>query len=199
MRLALFGGSFDPPHHGHLAIAKAAADAFALDSVFFAPAGRPPLKLNGTVTPFEDRLAMVKLACLEDRRFTASELDAPRADGAPNYTVEALSALARALPEAKVFNLVGADSFLGVPRWHEPERLLQLAEWIVVSRPGFPITSLSSLGLDAHQQSRVHLLENVHDDTSATGLRERLESGDPCVDLIAPRVLDYIQSHHLYQ
>jgi nicotinate-nucleotide adenylyltransferase len=199
MRVALFGGSFDPPHHGHFAIATAAADAFALDSVFFAPAGRQPLKLNDTVTPFEDRLAMVELACLEDRRFTASELDAPRADGAPNYTVETLSELARALPEAKLFNLVGADSFLGVSRWHEPERLLQLAEWIVVSRPGFPIASLSSLGLNAQQQSRVHLLDNVHDDTAATGLRERLESGDPCIDLIAPRVLDYIQSHHLYQ
>jgi nicotinate-nucleotide adenylyltransferase len=199
MRVALFGGSFDPPHHGHLAIATAAADGFRLDTVLFAPAGRQPLKLDGTVTSFEDRFAMVELACLEDPRFAASELDAPRADGAPNYTVEALSKLAQRMPEAKLFNLVGADSFLGLPRWHEPERLLQLAQWIVVSRPGFPIENLSSLGLNAHQQSRVHLLDNVHDDTAATGLRERLEAGDPCVDLIGPRVLDYIQSHHLYR
>jgi len=199
MRIALFGGSFDPPHHGHLAIATAAADGFALDSVFFAPAGRQPLKLDGTVTSFEDRLAMVELACLEDPRFAASEVDAPRADGAPNYTVETLSELAQRMPEAKLFNLVGADSFLGLPRWHEPERLLELAEWIVVSRPGFPIENLSSLGLDAHQQSRVHLLDTIHDDTAATGLRERLEAGEPCVDLIAPGVLDYIQSHHLYR
>ncbi|MBB5317559.1 nicotinate-nucleotide adenylyltransferase [Tunturibacter empetritectus] len=198
MRVALFGGSFDPPHHGHLAIATAAADGFALNSVFFAPAGRQPLKLDDTVTSFEDRLAMVELACLEDPRFEASELDAPRADGAPNYTVETLSELAQRMPEAKLFNLVGADSFLSLPRWHEPERLLELAEWIVVSRPGFPIENLSSLGLDAHQQSRVHLLGNVHDNTAATGLRERLEAGDPCVDLIAPGVLDYIQRHNLY-
>ncbi|NYF91781.1 nicotinate-nucleotide adenylyltransferase [Tunturiibacter empetritectus] len=199
MRLALFGGSFDPPHHGHLAIATAAADEFALDSVFFAPAGRQPLKLDGTVTSFEDRLAMVKLACLEDARFAASALDAPRSDGAPNYTVETLSGLARRMPAATLFNLVGADSFLGLPRWHEPERLLELAEWIVVSRPGFPIQDLSSLGLDVHQQSRVHLLDTVQDDTAATDLRERLEAGDPCVDLIAPGVLNYIQSHHLYR
>ncbi|WP_433967225.1 nicotinate-nicotinamide nucleotide adenylyltransferase [Tunturiibacter gelidiferens] len=142
---------------------------------------------------------MVELACLEDPRFTASQLDAPRADGAPNYTVETLSELAQRMPEARLFNLVGADSFLGLPRWHEPERLLQLAEWIVVSRPGFPIENLASLGLNAHVESRVHLLDNVHDDTAATGLRERLQGGDPCIDLIAPRVLDYIQSHHLYQ
>ena len=88
MRVALFGGSFDPPHHGHLAIATAAADALRLDSVLFGPAGRQPLKLDGTVTAFEDRLAMVELACLEDPRFTVSEIDAPRADGLPNYTVD---------------------------------------------------------------------------------------------------------------
>ena len=199
MRVALFGGSFDPPHHGHLAIAKAAADSFRLDTVLFAPAGRQPLKLDGTITSFEDRLAMVELACLEDRRFTASEADAPRTDGAPNYTVETLIELGRSMPEAKLFNLAGADSFLNLPQWHQSERLLELAEWIVVSRPGFPIGSLSSLGLNAHQQSRVHLLDNVHEDTAATGLRERLERGDPCIDLIAPGVLDYIRNHHLYQ
>jgi nicotinate-nucleotide adenylyltransferase len=198
MRVALFGGSFDPPHHGHLAIATAAADALGLDSVLFAPAGRQPLKLDGTVTSYEDRLAMVELACLEDCRFAASEIDAPRADGLPNYTVDTLSELARRMPQAKRFNLVGADSFLSLPRWHEPTRLLELAEWIVVSRPGFTIGSLSLLELDAHQQSRVHLLDNVHEDIAATGLRGRLEADDPCVDLIAPAVLDYIKSHHLY-
>ena len=199
MRVALFGGSFDPPHHGHLAIATAAANGFQLDTVLFAPAGRQPLKLDGPVTSFEDRLAMVELACLEDSRFEASELDAPRPDGAPNYTVETLSVLLKRMPAAKLFNLVGADSFLGLSRWYEPERLLELAEWIVVSRPGFPIGDLSSLGLDAHQQSRVHMLGNVHDDTAATELRQRLETGDPCTDLISPGILDYIQSHHLYR
>jgi nicotinate-nucleotide adenylyltransferase len=199
MRVALFGGSFDPPHHGHLAIATAAADALRLDSVLFAPVGRQPLKLNGTVTSFEDRFAMVELACLEDPRFKVSEIDAPRTDGLPNYTVDTLTELARRMPEAKLFNLVGADSFLSLPRWHEAERLLELAEWIVVSRPGFAIESLFSLGLDVHQQSRVHLLDTVHEDIAATELRDRLEAGDPCVDLIAPAVLNYIQSHSLYR
>jgi nicotinate-nucleotide adenylyltransferase len=198
MRVALFGGSFDPPHHGHLAIATAAANALRLDSVLFAPVGRQPLKLDGTVTSFKDRFAMVELACLEDRRFRVSEIDAPRADGLPNYTVDTLSGLARKMPEAKLFNLVGADSFLSLPRWRDAARLLELAEWIVVSRPGFAIGSLSLLGLDMHQQSRVHLLDTVHEDTAATGLRDRLEAGDPCVDLIAPAVLNYIQSHGLY-
>ncbi len=83
MRVALFGGSFDPPHHGHIAIAKAAADGLALDRVLFAPVGRQPLKEEGKPTPFADRMAMVELACRVDPRFEVSELDAPRHDGLP--------------------------------------------------------------------------------------------------------------------
>ena len=148
MRVALFGGSFDPPHHGHVAIATAAADVFDLDSVLFAPVGRQPLKRRRSA-PFADRLAMVELACQVDPRFSVSELDAPRPDGSPNYTVETLTALHEAMPDARLFNLVGADSFLDLRRWREPERLLELAEWIVVSRPGFPLADLSAAGLDA--------------------------------------------------
>jgi len=198
MRLALFGGSFDPPHHGHVAIATAAADVFDLDSVLFAPVGRQPLKHAGAA-PFVDRVAMVELACQVDPRFSVSELDAPRPDGSPNYTVETLTALREAKPDARLFNLVGADSFLDLRRWREPERLLELAEWIVVSRPGFPLADLAPLGLTALQRGRVHLLQTVHEDVAATNLRERLESGDPCTDVLAPGVSAYIQTHRLYR
>src|SRR5580704_17584024 len=107
MRVALFDGSFDPPHHGHIAIATAAADVFDLDSVLFAPVGRQPLKAAGTSAPFADRLAMVELACSLDPRFAVSELDAPRPDGAPNYTVDALETLRETMPDVRPFNLVG--------------------------------------------------------------------------------------------
>jgi nicotinate-nucleotide adenylyltransferase len=199
MRVALFGGSFDPPHHGHIAIATAAADVFDLDSVLFAPVGHQPLKLEGAPAPFADRLAMVELACGSDPRFAVSDLDSPRPDGAPNYTVETLATLHRSMPDARLFNLVGADSFLDLPRWHEPERLLDLAEWIVVSRPGFPLADLSTLGLTPHQKGRVHLLQTVHEDVAATNLRERLEAGDLCTDVLSPDVSVYIQTHHLYR
>jgi nicotinate-nucleotide adenylyltransferase len=102
------------------------------------------------------------------------------------------------LPEAKLFNLVGADSFLDLPRWRLPERLLELAEWIVVSRPGFPIGSLLELGLTPNQRGRIHLLQTVHEDVAATNLRERLEAGDPCADLLPPPVVAYIREHRLY-
>jgi nicotinate-nucleotide adenylyltransferase len=199
MRVALFGGSFDPPHHGHVAIATAAADVFDLDHVLFAPVGRQPLKAEGAPTGFADRLAMVELACRVDSRFAVSDLDAPRADGTANYTVQTLAALQEAMPDARVFNLVGADSFLNLPRWREPERLLELAEWIVVSRPGFPLANLSPLGLTPYQRGRVHLLQTVHEDVAATDLRERLEAGDPCADVLDPAVSAYIRAHGLYR
>jgi nicotinate-nucleotide adenylyltransferase len=199
MRLALFGGSFDPPHYGHIAIATAAADVFDLDQVLFAPVGRQPLKAEGVAASFADRLAMVELACRLDSRFAVSDLDAPRSDGTPNYTVQTLAALHEVMPDARLFNLVGADSFLDLPRWHEPERLVELAEWIVVSRPGFPLADLSALGLTPYQRGRVHLLQTVHEDVAATNLRVRLEAGDPCTDLLDPAVSTYIQAHSLYR
>jgi nicotinate-nucleotide adenylyltransferase len=199
MRVALFGGSFDPPHHGHIAIATAAADVFDLGSVLFAPVGHQPLKPDGVPAPFADRLAMVELACRADSRFGVSDIDAPRSDGTPNYTVDTLATLHEAMPEERLFNLVGADSFLDLPRWHEPERLLELAEWIVVSRPGFPLADLSPLGLTPYQRGRVHLLLTVHEDVAATNLRERLEAGDLCADVLAPAVSAYIQAHQLYR
>jgi nicotinate-nucleotide adenylyltransferase len=199
MRVALFGGSFDPPHHGHIAIATAAANVFDLDNVLFAAVGRQPLKRERVRASFADRLAMVELACRADARFAVSALDAPRSDGKPNYTVQTLATLCEAMPDARLFNLVGADSFLNLPRWHEPERLLELAEWIVVSRPGFPLADLSALGLTPRQRGRVHLLQTVHEDVAASNLRERLEAGDQCADVLDPAVSAYIQAHHLYR
>jgi len=199
MRIALFGGTFDPPHRGHLAIATAAADAFALDEVLFAPAGRQPLKTDGAPAPFADRIAMLCLACLPDPRFGVSKLDAPHPDGTPNYTVQTLTALHQLLPGDTFFNLVGADSFLDLRRWREPDRLLELAEWIVVSRPGSALNDLSRLNLSPHQQTRVHLLQTVHEDVAATDLRQRLEAGDPCLDVLPAAVSDYILAHHLYR
>jgi nicotinate-nucleotide adenylyltransferase len=199
MRVALFGGSFDPPHYGHIAIATAAADVFDLDSVLFAPVGRQPLKDGVAPANFADRLAMVELACRADPRFTVSDVDAPRSDGEPNYTVRTLSLLHDTRPDARLFNLVGADSFLSLPRWHEPERLLELAEWIVVSRPGFPLADLSALELTPRQRGRVHLLQTVHEDVAATNLRERLEAGDQCADVLDPAVAAYIKAQRLYR
>ena len=212
MRVAFFGGTFDPIHRGHLRLACAAADAFALDRVLFAPVGNQPLKPEATVASYADRIEMARLACnpeppqpatgnSADPRFAVSTLDAPRCDGSPNYTVDSLAALARELPSASLFVLTGADSFLDLRRWRSPDRLLELAEWIVVSRPEFPLSEaqLAPLALTPAQRARVHLLATVHEEVSATSLRRRLQAGDPCPGLLPPAVADYIQSHGLYR
>jgi nicotinate-nucleotide adenylyltransferase len=210
MRVAFFGGTFDPIHRGHLRLAAAAAHTLALDEVLFAPVGHQPLKSEGAMASFPDRLQMTILA-LDDpatrnlqpatSNFLASTLDAPRPDGTPNYTVDTLQTLAQEYPAADLFALVGADSFLDLRRWRSPDRLLALAEWIVVSRPEFPLTDaqLAPLSLTPAQRARVHLLTTVHEDVSATELRRRLRLGDPCHGLLPAAVAAYIGAHHLYR
>jgi nicotinate-nucleotide adenylyltransferase len=198
-RVAFFGGTFDPPHRGHLSIARAAADAFNLQKVLFAPVGRQPLKEAKGAASFTDRLAMVRLACETDRRFEVSEIDAPRGDGVPNYTANTLEKLHCEQPGIHLFAIAGADSFLTLREWHDPDKVVELAEWIVVSRPGWPIEKLKNLGLTVLQQMRVHPLKTVHVEISATELRRKLSLGLDCTTLTVPTIADYARRHGLYQ
>ncbi len=146
-RIAFFGGSFDPPHRGHLAIATAAADRFALDQVLFAPAAHQPFKGKFPATDFLHRYTMTTLATQADPRFIPSLLDAPHDDATdgtrPNYTVETLSRLRASLAAeaepTELFTLVGADSWLDIGQWFHAARLLALTDWIVAARPGFSL------------------------------------------------------------
>jgi nicotinate-nucleotide adenylyltransferase len=203
MRLGYFGGSFDPPHMGHLTVAIAAARAYSLDQVLFVPTGRQPLKPDGPTASFGDRLVMTELLCRDAAvpkavRLEASALEAPPAGGAPNYTVDTLERLHRQSREDELFVLVGADAFLDLRRWREPDRLIELAEWIVVSRPGVSRKQLDSLKLSAEQRRRIHRLDGIAEPASATRIREALRSGGNCAGLLSPSVLDYIRAHHLY-
>jgi nicotinate-nucleotide adenylyltransferase len=200
MRLGYFGGSFDPPHLGHLAVAGAAARAFKLERVLFVPTGRQPLKPEGADASFADRLAMTQLLCESQpaANFEVSLLDAPLAGGEANYTVDALERLHRESPADDIFVLVGADAFLDLRRWRDPHRLIELAEWIVVSRPGFALGQIGALGLSAEQRRRIHALEGVAEDASASRIREELRADSDCSGLLPPAVLAYIRSHHLY-
>ncbi len=149
---------------------------------------------------YADRLAMTTLAARLRPEFKVSDLDAPRHDGLPNYTVETLTELRRALPRtARIFALVGADSFLSLPKWRAYRHLLQLAEWIVVSRPGYSLADLSDLPLSVDERARVHVLDGVAEDVSATELRERLAAGEDCTELIPGPVWAYIEEHSLYR
>lgn len=160
-RIAFFGGSFDPPHRGHLAIAGAAADRFALDRVFFAPVGRQPLKGEFPATNFMHRYAMTVLATQADARFVPTLLDSPYDPDScrendtrtnctrPNYTVDTLERLRASLAGASepttLFTLLGADSWLDIGRWYQPARLLAMTDWIVAARPGFSLADAESV------------------------------------------------------
>ncbi|MEK6396479.1 MAG: nicotinate (nicotinamide) nucleotide adenylyltransferase [Terriglobus sp.] len=198
MRIGYFGGTFDPPHCAHLHAALHAADAFALDRVLLAPTGLQPLKQGEPHVGFEDRMAMTRLLCAEDPRLEATDVDAPTPDGSPNYTVDALAKLSKQYPDASLFMIVGADSFLSLRRWREPDTLLAQAEWIVLSRPGFDLEDLGELQLTAEQRERVHLLTDLNDDISASAIRERLRLGISCGDMLTNKVALYIARMHLY-
>jgi len=136
-RVAFFGGSFDPPHLGHLGVARAASAALRLDTVLFAPVGAQPLKPNGSTASFEDRLAMTRLAIQDEPGFAVTMADAPRPSGEPNYSLETLLALRRELgEESALFCLMGADSFSGFRGWHRAAEIPFAAPLIVASRPG---------------------------------------------------------------
>jgi nicotinate-nucleotide adenylyltransferase len=144
-RVAFFGGSFDPPHFGHLAVARAARAALELDAVLFAPVGAQPLKPSGSTASFEDRVAMTRLAIAGEERFEVSLADAPRPSGEPNFTLETLVSLRRTVPaEGVLFCLMGADAFLGLREWHRAAEIPFVAPLVVASRPGQQLEGMRS-------------------------------------------------------
>lgn len=202
MRLGYFGGTFDPPHLGHLAVAQAAADAFALDRVLLVPTGIQPLKRVMPLASYEHRLAMVELLCGQDARMAASDMERPRAPYAPNYTIDTLERLKEKEPQCELFVIVGADAFAAIRQWREPERLLAMAEWIVVTRPS--LTELRLPELTAEERGGVHVLRTVAHPASATAIREGLTNGDAVrrndIRFMLPTDIQrYIEEHHLYE
>lgn len=222
MRIAFFGGTFDPPHRGHLTIARAAADRLHLDRVLFAPVGNQPLKHNLSVASFDDRVAMVKLAIADDARFELSLLDAPRPDQRPNYTIDTIHLLKDSLKEDdQIFCLVGADSFLSLSRWHRAAELLFACDFIIAGRPGFDFGNaekilpqgvrisgeprhedgLSTLGLrnDAGCSSTLYFLPDLREEVSATEVRSALVKRLAEKDALPGPVAEYIRARHLYE
>jgi nicotinate-nucleotide adenylyltransferase len=145
-RVAFFGGSFDPPHLGHLTVARATRAALGLDTVLFAPVGAQPLKPAGSTAGYEDRLAMTRLAVAGEPGFTVSLADAPKTTGAPNYTLETLERMRAELPAGcGLYCLMGADSLAGLREWHRAAEIPFVAPLIVASRPGQGLNNLQAL------------------------------------------------------
>lgn len=199
-RLGILGGTFDPIHIGHLALAEAAWQAFQLDQVLFIPAAAPPHKRVAPAAAAEHRLAMVQLAIAGNAHFAVSSLELERSG--PSYTLDTLLQLQRRQPDAELFFIVGADEILDLNvTWREPGRVLELAEFIAAARPGFDLGRLDEAlrPLGEQARPRVHPLPWLHLGISASSLREMLAAGRPVRYLVPDPVLDYIRQHHLYE
>jgi nicotinate-nucleotide adenylyltransferase len=206
-RVAFFGGSFDPPHQGHLAVARAALRALLLDTVLFAPVGAQPLKPRGSSAGYEDRVAMTRLAIARDPAFVVSLTDAPKPHAGPNYTLDTLLRLrAEFLSSGALFCLMGADSFFSLRQWHRAAEIPFVAPLIVASRPGQPLDDLraalpAGITMDSlPQASRIPTLPLVLDSQLRTCLLGN-EAGETSpfyllsglhIDISASRIRDLI-------
>jgi nicotinate-nucleotide adenylyltransferase len=224
-RVAFFGGSFDPPHCGHLAIARAARLALRLDLVLFAPVGAQPLKPRGSTASFEHRVAMTELAIDSEVGFAVSRVDAPNPAGLPNYTLHSLQKLKAELsPAAELFCLMGADSFATLRKWRQAAEVPFAATLIVASRPGQRLDQLAAQippGISTHEDGQVHsadpsieirsftlrdsagrsaplyVLPGLDVEISATAIRAQIQSGNG-IDL-TPQFLPPPVASHIRQ
>ncbi len=197
MRLGVFGGTFDPPHLGHLVVAEQAREQLKLDLVLFVPAGQPWMKADQPVAPAHHRLEMARLAIEEHPAFRVSDLEVVRQG--PSYTVDTLEELHRADPSAEPFLILGEDSFREVERWRRPLRLLELCTLAVYRRPGVAEWSLEKLEAVLPGVSRrVVTVEGPLIGISATDLRQRAAQGRSLRYLTPPAVEEYIRRHRLY-
>ncbi|HEU4994682.1 MAG TPA: nicotinate-nucleotide adenylyltransferase [Gemmatimonadaceae bacterium] len=193
MRLAIFGGSFDPPHVGHLLAAQDAFEQLSLDRLVFVPAATQPLKVGRTVASASQRLAMVRLLVDGDPRFEVSPVEVERSG--LSFTVDTLEHFTAAHPGAELFLLVGADVLDTFSQWREPEQIAKLAHLVVLERVGDRPASLPA-GLEGR---RVERLPTRRMDVSSTEIRERVRAGKSIRGFVMDSVAAFIARDGLYR
>ena len=226
MNIGLFGGSFDPIHRGHIALADAALRRYSLRQVLFVPVSVPPHKQKHPFTPFVHRYTMVVLATQEEKQFVPSLLDAPdelreATKNAANYSIDTVRRVKAALKKSdRLFFLIGIDAFRDIAKWREPRALLAECEFVVASRPGYSLRDVAealpedlrpptAVTRPFHKQPAtgdlvlpgvtLHLLEGVHRNISATAIRAAAAQGKPLGKWLDPRVAEYVKKTGLYR
>src|SRR5208283_2329940 len=226
MNIALFGGTFDPIHRGHLVVARAAAEKFKLKQVWFVPADITPLKQKMPNTSFYHRYAMVSLALAGEKDFLPSLLEAPdpNSDGRqrrPSYSIDTvLRVKARLGKSDHLYFLIGMDAFKDIAKWYKPEELLGECDFIVAARPGNSLADVTSslpekLRPDAVVTklfrktkmagplvlpgATLHMLPETHENVSATQIRAAMDRAGALKRLVPEAVAEYIQKERLYR
>ena len=197
-RVGLFGGTFDPPHVGHLILAAEAKSQLELTRLLWTVTPDPPHKQDQTITALEHRLAMVRLAIHADPFFELSEIELNRPG--PHYTVDTVKLLAQQNPGAEIVPIIGGDSLNDLPTWHQPKELVYAAHWVgVMRRPGEE-TDLEALERELPGiRSKIHYVDAPLLDIASREIRERVAAGKPFRYYLTEPVYEYIEQHHLYQ
>ncbi len=197
-RVGVLGGTFDPPHVGHLWLASLAADGLNLDSVLFMPAAQPPHKGGRLMSRPSDRLLMTRLAINPNPAFELSGLEMERPG--PSYTIDSVAELKRMHPDTQLLLIMAADSLAQIDTWREPDRLLAEIEWAVGPRPGSALPDRFSLERRfGDRASRIHLLEGPSLDVSASEIRRRVAAGRTIRYLVPRDVEELIIDRELYR
>ena len=196
-RIGLFGGTFDPPHLGHLILASEAQFQLELTRLFWTLTPEPPHKQDQPITSIEHRLAMVKLAIADDPSFELSrvELDRP----GPHYTLDTIKLVAEQNPQAEIVPVIGGDSLHDLPTWHHPQELLYVCHWVgVMRRPG-ESANLEELERELPGiSSKVHYVDAPLLEIASREIRSRISNGRPFRYYLPDPVYQYINQHHLY-
>jgi nicotinate-nucleotide adenylyltransferase len=226
MNIGLFGGTFDPVHRGHVALARAAMERCKLHRVYFVPVNVPPHKQKQSLTPFVHRFAMLVLATANEKAFVPSLLEAPedgesRKKDKPNYTIDTVRRLKQSFKNSdRLFLLIGMDAFAEIANWHQAEALFRECAFIVAGRPGFSLADVANalpeklrprpeVTKPFHKQVAagdlvlpgvsIHLLEDLRQPASATAIRQAASAGKPLGRFVEPAVADYIRKMGLYK
>jgi nicotinate-nucleotide adenylyltransferase len=192
MRMGVFGGTFNPPHLGHLIVAESAKEALSLDTVLFIPCASPPHKSSRSLADAECRLEMVKLAISGNSSFQASDIEIQR--GGRSYTIDTLRALTAMYPRAQLYLLIGIDNLLELHTWKEPDEIFGLAEVVSVNRPGFEPADVRKDYL-----RRVTSLRYPNIDISSSEIRRKAKMGKSIKYLVPSAVESYILKHGAYR
>lgn len=196
--VAIFGGTFDPIHFGHLQLAEYVKKEAGIDEIVFMPAKAPWQKLDFKLATPEDRLSMVELAIKDTPYFSVSTLEMSRPGN--TYTIDTLRELKKNNPSKDLFFILGYDSLLKLNTWKESSEIIKISTLISVSRPGYSKPSSYKLNkIVPGLAKKVILLDGIQCDISASAIRERIEKGEDITDLVPQSVNDYIISHNLYR